>query len=351
MSTRHKLILTTILMSLLVWSCGGKKETQQVEYDGFDRLVGFIEKHTDFIHSEQAPGVIEIDELINGTKASLHIIDMRPASAYDTGHFPGAVNVRMNQLLNHLEEKIDPSAFDTIALISEDAQEAFYALALLRLLGYDNLYAVRFGMGWHIDYAPLTWEKALSSKWEHVLVTGDSPTDNTYPWPEIKTTESDEYLILHNRVSQLLQEGYTGVGISAEEVLSSPESFFIINYWPEHEYRIGHIPGARQYTPKKSLQRSSRLNTLPTDQLIVIYCHQGNNSATAAAHLRVLGYQALSLNKGSNSFMYEKHSKELTRGLFNPKASIDFPLEGASSGEAQKTRVPILEEVKGEGGC
>jgi rhodanese-related sulfurtransferase len=351
MTTAQRISLSGILITLLIWGCGSHNESPQVEKNGFELMIDFIENHTDFINSDKAPGVINIDALIKGTKNGLLIIDMRPASAYDTGHFPGAVNVRMNQLLNYLENDISPVAFDTIALISEDSQDAFYAVGLLRLLGYNNLFAVRYGMGWHVDYASSTWLAALSSEGERSLVTGESPPDNTHSWPEIHTETDDGYSVLRNRVSQLLNEGFVKIGIQAQEVLTAPQDYFIINYFPEHEYVIGHIKGARQYNPKKSLKRSSRLKTLPPDHPIVVYCHQGNNSATVAAYLRVLGYEAYSLVYGTNSFMYDKQVQEHKRGFYNPQALLDFPLEGSGDDRGQRTGIPVLKEIQSEGGC
>ncbi len=334
-----------------LFGCGAGSKEKEASVDGFDLLISHIEQHHDFIHADEAPGVIEIQHLINGTETGIHVIDLRTKAQYDTGHFPGAVNVPMDKLLDYFENGIHAAGFDTIALISEDGQAAFYALSLLRLLGYDNVYGVRFGMGWHADYSPMTWQSRISSDGEHALVTGPSPADNTYPWPTMLTSEEDAYQFLRHRVEELLKEGYDGVWISAGEVLDAPEDYFIVNYWPEHEYRVGHIPGARQYTPKKSLQRANRLGTLPPDQTVVVYCHQGNNSATVTAYLRLLGYDALSMAFGTNSFMYETHSRELTRGLFRPETLITIPLEGSGARTMQQQATPPVKEVQGEGGC
>jgi rhodanese-related sulfurtransferase len=351
MKTHNAILMQGVVFALLLWSCHSGKVKEESFDDSFSMLAEYIEKHTDFIHSEVAPAVLEIDALIEGTGQGIHVIDLRPVAAYDTGHFPGAVNVSADRLLDYLEHAIDAASFDTIALISGDGQDAFFAGALLRLLGYNNIYSVRFGMGWHTDYAHSTWGRVLSSDGEQALVTGPSPEDRNYGWPVISTLEQDPYRLLRQRVAELLNQGFDSFRIIAGDVLAAPESFFIINYWPENEYQVGHIPGSRQYTPKKSLQRSNRLGTLPPDQPVLIYCHQGNNSATVVAYLRLLGYDAYSMDFGTNSFMYDLHSREIKRALYRPDAVKDFPLEGSGDRSLQRPAVPLVKEVQGEGGC
>lgn len=68
---------------------------------------------------------------------------------------------------------------------------------------------------------------------------------------------------------------------------------------------LGHIPGAKQYTPKADLKLATNLKTLPANQPVVIYCWTGQTSAAVASVLRVLGYDAKSLLYGSNSMIYD----------------------------------------------
>ena len=45
---------------------------------------------------------------------------------------------------------IKPFEFDRIVLVSNDGQHASYTTSLLRLMGYGNVYALRWGMsGWN----------------------------------------------------------------------------------------------------------------------------------------------------------------------------------------------------------
>ena len=51
------------------------------------------------------------------------------------------------------------------------------------------------------------------------------------------------------------------------------------------------------------LALTAYLKTLPTDKTIVVYCYTGQNSASIAAYLRLMGYDAKSLKFGANSMI------------------------------------------------
>lgn len=294
------------IVSLLMFSCNSKpKETEKTDTDKFETLITYIETSGDFINTEESPAAIGAREVMEMTDKNIHIIDIRPQEDYDAGHLPTALRVPFKDLIDYFENKIDPTSFEGIYLFSSDGQAAFFASGLLRLLGYNNVFPVRYGMS-AVDQtiAEQYWLKQLSSAYEDKLVPAPfkKPEAGTYP---IITSEFDNgYDILRERAIELLQHPYKDYVITAEEVFKNPSNYFIMCYWKEDYYNLGHIPGAIHYAPKKSLSRSTFLSTLPTDKTIVIYCNSGNHSSTVSAYLRILGYDAKSLYYGGNSFMY-----------------------------------------------
>ena len=63
-----------------------------------------------------------------------------------------AVNKRFEDLPSYFESGIKPFEYDRIILVSEDGQQASYTTCLLRLMGYGNVYAMRWGMsGWNVQ--------------------------------------------------------------------------------------------------------------------------------------------------------------------------------------------------------
>ena len=83
------------------------------------------------------------------------------------------------------------------------------------------------------------------------------------------------------------------------------DSYYIVNYWPVAEYDQGHVEGSIQYTPKNDLKLATFIKTLPTNKIIVVYCYTGQTSAQVATYLRLLGYDAKSLQFGANRLFYE----------------------------------------------
>ena len=112
------------------------------------------------------------------------------------------------------------------------------------------------------------------------------------------------------RFHKLFAEGTANILISADEVFSNPQKYFIINLERKDKYEDGHIPGAIRYKPEATLGFTEEMATIPTDKTVVVYCGTGHNSGFATAFLRLFGYDARTLKYGNNSFMYDKMTKE-----------------------------------------
>ncbi len=73
-----------------------------------------------------------------------------------------------------------------------------------------------------------------------------------------------------------------------QEVFADPESHLLIDVRTPEEFNAGHIAGAVNI-PVESL--ASRLDEVPANEPIVVYCRSGNRSATAAGILTGAGYK------------------------------------------------------------
>jgi len=338
------------MISLLIAGCGGGKDNNDhLDNDKFEMLVEYIEQNGDFINTDASPGAVNASEVMENIDKNIHIIDIRTPEDYAAGHISKAVNVSFSDLIDYFENKIEASGFEKIYLFSSDGQAAFFASGLLRLLGYDNVYPVRFGMcAWHEDYAVEYWLRNLTSLYSDKLVNEDNPIPENGDYPVIKSEFNTGYEILRERAIELLQHPYKDYVVTADEVFASPENYHIICYWKKEYFDLGHIPGAIHYAPKKSLSRETQLSTLPLDKTIVLYCNSGNHSSTVAAYLRILGYDAKSLYYGANSFMYNIMMEE-TDQAFDDDKIMNYPLE-----KSEKSDVPVENESKKpvpQGGC
>ncbi|MFH1052321.1 MAG: rhodanese-like domain-containing protein [bacterium] len=270
-------------------------------------LLEYLEANGDYINTV-APAIIkatDVNTLLLTAPTSIYIIDIRSAADFANGHIDGAVNVALADLLTHVKS-INASQYEKIVIACYSGQTASYGTALLQMMGYTNVTALKWGMS--------SWNPEFKAKWVDAIgnsrATQFETTANTKPaagnLPVINTGKKTGAEILETRVNQLLAEGYTVASVKNADVYSDLAKYYIINYWPETQYlNPGHIPGAYQYTPKADLKRTTMLKTLPTDKEVVVYCYTGMTSSNVAAFLRLLGYNAKSLLYGANAMIYD----------------------------------------------
>lgn len=250
-----------------------------------------------------------------------HIVDIRSADAFNGGHISGAINVPPvnNVDLSGLITEA-ASATKPILVVCYTGQTACYATALMRMYGYPHTTALKWGMsGWNPNTAG-PWNSNIgdiangNANWSY----GNAPAIVTYSDPEIVTSYTSGEDILKERVETVLAGGLQGV--NGIDVLNSPSSYFINNYFSETDYSaFGHIDGANRIDP--FLLSDDTYKSLNPDEPIVTYCYTGQTSAVLTATLNVLGYEAYSLKFGMNG-MYNSNPAWSTNqwgGDSNPK--------------------------------
>ena len=332
-----KLFLSLMIVAALfaVYSCGGGKaknvETSDtaevVQSSEFELLIKYIEENGDFINSKAAPALITAKDLKAAFETEdVKIVDIRKAKDFAAGQIEGAVNVKMANLLDHIANEEIKSA-DKVVITCYSGQSASYSATILRLLGHNNVFALKFGMSsWNKKFAEDKWLAKASNKYAEQLETDANPKPTAGNYPKLSTGLTTGKEILKARAKKVLEAGFSGVLVSADDLMSMTEGYFVINYWPESMYNLGHVPTAIQYTPKKDLNSKTALNTLPTDMPIMTYCHTGQNAASITAFLRVLGYDAQSLSYGANALMNKTmlENVEIGKG-FSEKMVENFP--------------------------
>ena len=325
--------LTTVMFAM--YSCGGGETennentdtTEVVQASEFELLIKYIEENGNFLNSDAAPALISAPDLkaaMEGEK--VNVIDIRKARDFASGQIDGSVNVKITTLFDHMAA-IDAKSFDKIVITCYSGQSASYATTILRILGYDNVFALKFGMSsWNKKFAQDKWLGKVADTYAEQLQTEANAKPAAGGYPELSTGLKTGKEILEARAKKVLEAGFSGVLVQADDLMSMTEDYFVINYWPENMYNIGHVPTAIQYTPKKDLSSKAALNTLPLDMPIITYCHTGQNGASVTAFLRILGYDAQSLSYGANSLMNKMmiDNEEIGKG-FNSKMVSNFP--------------------------
>jgi rhodanese-related sulfurtransferase len=274
-------------------------------------LLKDLKDNGDYVNSKAYPSLIKASIVHESIGKNILIVDLRSAKQYSEGHIKSAVSKKFEELPSYFETGIKPFEYDKIIIVSEDGQIACYATCLLRLMGYGNVYAMRWGMSaWSNRYAREGWLKGLSGKYEANLENMTNERPSSLSMPELKTGLLTGPEIVTARFRKLFEEGTTAILITADEVFSNPQKYYIINLERKDKYEDGHIPGSVRYKPEATLGFIEEMASIPFDKPVVVYCGTGHNSGFATAYLRLLGYNAHTLKYGNNGFMHDKMVKQ-----------------------------------------
>jgi rhodanese-related sulfurtransferase len=330
-------IFIFVSFGLFLAACGTKnpKPTLNAEQlpkakTEVDLLVDFLARSGDYVNSRQFPSMIKAETVYAGLDSSMYVIDLRDAEQFNKGHIKGAANVQFSDIPAYFENRIKPYEYDKIIMVCGHGQRSSYTTHLLRLMGYGNVYSMRWGMAaWNPALAgDGPWSGLISSDYSSKLETKENLTPPAGEYPSLMTGKTTGEEIFKARINEVFAEGLKEFAVSAAEVFASPDSFYIINYERKDKYDYGHVPGAVRYKPGATLGIEAEMKTIPADKDVVVYCATGHNSAFVVAYLRLLGYKAHSMRYGNNSFMHDKMVQEKTRlswEAFSDGIVKDFP--------------------------
>lgn len=291
-------------------------------------LLKYLAESGDYVNSREFPSLISAEPAFEALGEKTLVIDMRKPEIYKKGHIKGAVNVEMPELPAYFSEKIKPFEYDKIILTCYSGQSSSYATALLRLMGYGNVFSLRLGMsGWN-PKMDNKWAAGISSNYESKLDTTNFDKAPAGDFPQLNTGKTTGAEIFDARVNSLFSD-YENAHINADSVFANPDKYYIINYERKDKYDTGHIPGAVRYKPGGTLGIVTEMQTIPVDKEVVVYCGTGHNSAFVTAYLRLFGYNAKTLRFGNNAFMHKKMILEEPTMSWQPYKKSDtknFPV-------------------------
>src|SRR5664279_371483 len=276
-------------------------------------LLKDLKENGDYVKTKEYPSLIKASIVQESLGKNILIVDLRPQKQFSEGHIKGAVNKKFEDIPTYFETGIKPFTFDKIIMVSDDGQISAYATCLLRLIGYGNVYSMRWGMSaWDKKNAQESWLKGVSGKFESNLETKVNERPSELALPELKTGLQTGPEIGTARFHELFKEGADNILITASDVFSDPQKYYIINLDRKDKYEDGHVPGAVRYKPEGTLGYPEEMGSIPTNKPVVVYCATGHNSAFATAYLRFFGYDAHTLKYGNNGFMFDKMVKQRT---------------------------------------
>jgi rhodanese-related sulfurtransferase len=307
MMKKNNYLIILLLLSLFIVSCD-KEETEPINES--EVLAAYLESadsplHKDYVNTDM-PSIIAASEVktLNET-SQVYIIDIRSSADFATGHIKNAHNVALADILTHIKG-VNLTSYTKVAVVCYTGQTAGFAASLLRLMGYDKVFSMKWGMcSWNSFFAG-KWNAAIGNAYQSQFTATAANKNAAGNLPVLSTGKTTGQEILEARVNALLTEGFTPATVSTATLFGNLTGYYIVNYWPAAQYTDpGHITGAVQYTPKESIKLATDLKTLPTDKPLAVYCYTGQTSAFLSAYLRLLGYDAKSVLFGTNGMIYD----------------------------------------------
>jgi rhodanese-related sulfurtransferase len=301
-------LMLAVVSALFLVSC---KKTDDSENGGFETLQTYmatsdldlpkmLESWTADAKLTRLGGIV--DSAAGYSIPTMHVVDIRSAADFAAGHINGAVNATLANILDVTASLTDKP----VLVVCATGQTAGVACMALRLSGHSDAKVLKFGMaGWNAQYSG-PWTTAIANGNQAVgnsnWVTTASPAPGTFGYPTWTSGSTDGATILKERVSAVLNAGFSPV--DAGTVLANPSSYSIVNYWSEADYLgFGHYNGAVRINPI-TLLNNEIAGFDPTKETLV-YCYTGMTSSFVTTWLNVLGYNTKSIKFGANALVYD----------------------------------------------
>jgi len=294
-------IVFLIVPALFIGGCKKTDDNPTVEKGNFTTLKTYLISNsldlTDILN-----GWIVSAEGVHDKLGDYHIMDIRAAGDFATGHIDGAVNSTLASIVDDAKD-----VTKQILVVCYTGQTASHAVVALRLSGHTNAQVLKWGMsGWNEVFAG-PWNSNAGNTaddYPNSWVTDATATPQSFEYPNWETTSTDGAEILKARVADFVQTGFHG--ITSTDVLTAPSDYFINNYWAQADVdHYGHIKGAYRIKEDLSLAGGG-IKQLDPSKTIVTYCWTGQTSSMVTAYLAVLGYNTKSLKFGTNSMIHDK---------------------------------------------
>jgi len=206
-------------------------------------------------------------------------VDMRSAEDYAKGHITNAVNIPYPKT-GELLEVIPMNK--QIIFQCYSGQTSAQVAALANMLGFN---AVSFRGGMNFGWAPLELGEDTLQTTENKL-------------PEAKTPDLDEeQQILWDAVKAYF--GDTNFVVAAADlndlVTENPDAIMVLDIRSAEDFAKGHIDTASHIAFKEV---GANLDQLPTNKPVYVVCYTGQTAGITMAPLRLMGINAMSLNRG-----------------------------------------------------
>lgn len=229
-------------------------------------------------------------DFITKVKANeaMTILDIRQPDVYAKGHIKGAINIPFGTAISDNLEKIP--ADKPVMVYCYTGQTAGQTVALLNMAGFN---AKSVNLGWNLGISKVEGVADVTETTENALPANVTTAKID---PALKDAISKYFAGLAD-VKGTTYANYKISEDDAKKLLDTKDqSVMFLSIRSAKDYAEGHIEGALNIPFAKGMQES--FNTLPKDKKIIVYCYTGQTAGQTVAGLRLLGYDAVSLNAG-----------------------------------------------------
>jgi rhodanese-related sulfurtransferase len=215
----------------------------------------------------------------------IYVIDIRQADDYNEGHIQGAVNMPWGPAISVNLSNIPTDK--EVYLHCYSGQTAGQAIATLNMAGIPSR---SVNLGWNFGISKVEGYEAVTTTEATEIVALGNEID-----PVIQTAMDAYYASLAD-VAGTTFGNHKVSEADLKAMIDADEDFYLLSIRQEDAYLAGHIKGAELLPYAKDMNKE--FANLPMDKKIVVYCYSGQTAGQTTAALRLLGYDAVSLNGG-----------------------------------------------------
>lgn len=292
MKKRKFLVLLLAALMLVTFTACSSNDDGKTDDNGAEPEVNVVEEAVTNYFAEMPDDIYKIDQtaFIEKVKAGeeMTIIDIRSAEMYAAGHIKGAVNLAWG----------GTAISDNLSMIPTDkpvyiycvtGQTAGQTVALMNMAGIETK---SVNLGWNFGISKVAGYEAYVETTENKL---DAATKTEID-ADVMTAISEYYAGMAE-VANTRFANYKITEVDAKAALDSKdETVMFLDVRSAEDYAKGHIEGAINLPFGKGMQE--KFSTLPTDKTIIVYCYTGQTAGQVTGGLRMLGYDAVSMNGG-----------------------------------------------------
>ena len=291
MLKRSRILVLLVLLSTMIFvSACSTGTTQTGGKTEVDPVVTAVNEY----FASMPEDIYKIDQVafVDKVKAgeAMTIIDIRSADAYAQGHIKGALSMPWGPNLAENLTKIP--ADKPVMIYCVTGQTAGQTVALLNIAGFDTK---SVNLGWNLGISKVEGVDA-------VIETTPNAFDDAVK-TEIDPAIQEAVVAYYAGLTDVKDSKFANYKITEDDAKAALDAkdatITFLDVRKAEDFAKGHIEGAVNIPFGKGME--TQFGTLPTDKTIIVYCYTGQTAGQTVAGLRLLGYDAVSLNSGAGT--------------------------------------------------